>query len=96
MLRRKFQLLVILASFSLIQTYPLHLESGDVDVSHFQPFAAEFLRFKDKVPTTKYAKHGEVNEFCYLVMKFKNKWQTCGCFVFDKYHVVTSARCLVE
>lgn len=96
MTRLKIELLAFFATFSLFQSYPLYLKPGKIDSSHHQPFAIEFLKFKEKNPSTVNAKHGEVNEFCYLSIKFQSKRQTCGCFLLDKYHVVTSARCLME
>lgn len=49
-----------------------------------------------KIATGSEAKKGEYPEFCYLSIGFFNKLQTCGCWIYDKQYVVTSARCVVE
>lgn len=49
-----------------------------------------------KTGTGKPAKKGENPDFCYLSIKFYNKKQTCGCWIYDTQYVVTSGRCVVE
>lgn len=49
-----------------------------------------------KISTGFVARRGEYPEFCYLSIRFFNKLQTCGCWIYDTQYVVTSARCVVE
>lgn len=49
-----------------------------------------------KISNGKPLKRGEFLEFCYLSIQFNNKFQTCGCFIWNKNFVVTTARCVQE
>lgn len=86
------KLFLFCASFLVYNSEPLEFHPGEIFDENSELFASEL----NKIAYGIAANPGEVNEFCYLTVRFFNKQQTCGCFLLDRYHVVTSARCLVE
>lgn len=94
MLKRKLKLFVIFASFSIIQSYPVYLESTKVD-DHFNFYSFESEN-DEKIPIAKKLKQSEIEDFCYISNIADKEGKNCGCFLFDENHVVTSAKCLME
>lgn len=41
-------------------------------------------------------KKGEYLDFCYISVQFNNKYQTCGCSIYDNSNIITTARCVHE
>lgn len=73
---------VIVAGFSIINAI------------NFEPLV---IARQGRIASGIAVKPGETNEFCYLFVKFSlSRFLTCGCFLFDRQYVVTSASCLVE
>lgn len=93
--------LAVIFSVALSSPSPYYLEPGAVTLDTYEEFLKEHEKQISRVETEKIAsgiaaKRGEYPELCYLSIQFFNKQQTCGCFIWDKHHVVTSARCLRE
>lgn len=42
------------------------------------------------------ARKEENLDFCYLTVRFQQKSQSCGCFIYDANYVATTARCVYE
>lgn len=79
-----------------------YMEPGAVSFDTYELFLDEqknvINRIEDgeKIASGVAAKKGNYPELCYLSIEFYQKQQTCGCYVHDEYHVITSARCVIE
>lgn len=73
----------------LISTISAYVAPGENTIGNFSD---ENQRIASGVA----AKKGENVDFCYLTINFLQKKQNCGCFIYNKNYVGTSARCVVE
>lgn len=71
-----------------------YLEPGAITAENFGSTfkGAESLRSEGVYIPEK----GELLDFCYVSSIFNQKHQTCGCTIYDEYHVITPASCVIE
>ena len=75
------------------QATPYYIPPGFVNAE----IQEEFLKKSEgKIASGVKAGKGEYPEFCFLSIKFFEKSMSCGCWIYEKQYVVTSARCVVE
>jgi secreted trypsin-like serine protease len=94
---RNLKFLAIFAILSLVKASGEFTPPGEINVNSFRNFAIELSQAtQGRIASGVAAKHGEVDEFCYLSIQFLNKLLTCGCYLVDSRYILTSASCLME
>ena len=78
------------------QATPYYMPPGLINSETQEEFLKEIETSGGRIASGNEAKKGEFPEFCYLSVRFYEKSVSCGCWIYDKQHIVTSARCLVE
>lgn len=87
-----------------------YLKPGQVTADNYEEFLSQRKELDEiaallsgesrignsKISSGSDAKKGDYPEFCYVSIGFFSKIQVCGCWIYDKQYVVTSARCVVE
>ena len=82
------------------QAVPYYMAPGLVTADTQEDFLKELetsgAKVGNKIASGTEPKKGEYPDFCYLSIKFYEKSMSCGCWIYDKQHVITSARCITE
>lgn len=82
------------------QATPFYMPPGLINAETQEEYLKELetsgAKIGEKIASGSEAKKGEFPEFCYLSTQFYEKSMSCGCWIYNKQHVVTSARCVVE
>ena len=95
------KLFVVFALFIVAaQAVPYYMPPGIVTGDDQEDFLKELqttgAKIGEKIATGTEPKKGEYPDLCYLSIQFYEKSMSCGCWIYDKQHVVTSARCVIE
>ena len=75
---------------------PYYMSPGLINSETQEEFLKELETPGGRIASGNEAKKGEFPEFCYLSVRFYEKSVSCGCWIYDKQHVVTTARCIEE
>lgn len=88
--------LFIVAAQAVPYYMPPGLVTADTQEDFLKDLQSSGAKIGEKIASGSEPKKGEYPDLCYLSIQFYEKTQSCGCWVFDKQYVVTSARCVTE
>lgn len=86
---------LVILSLLFVAASSFFTAPGEITGDNFEDIN-KFLSNLTRTASGVKAKRGENLDFCYLSIRFFQKSQSCGCFVYDANYVATSARCVYE
>lgn len=79
------------------QSSPYYMPPGFVNVEIQEEFLKNSeAKAEGKIASGVKAGKGEYPEFCFLSIKFLEDSRSCGCWIYERQYVATSARCVMQ
>ena len=86
---------LVILSLLFVVASSFYTAPGEITGENFEDIN-KFLSNLTRAASGVKAKNGENLDFCYLSIRFHQKSQSCGCFIYDNNYVATTARCVYE